>query len=254
MNELICTRFTDSLKECSYSSEASISQQSVLCITSLLSSLEQISFGQGFGDTFIAADIIDKIKTHVTSKVLASPDGHDINEAENNVHDNSVTSMSKDLKNFKINDYKQKLDELLTTINKRPSDQKIEDVSEKDDKRLDDGQSSDADVSSSTEGPESENEVDHEPMSESSETSTRLKKLLEVASYHERNRTTGQFAMAPTSIDPSDEVARKERENGRDFVKQLTKALSESLLLTKNSIEVDQALQEFASNYCKGKL
>ncbi|XP_015793224.1 brefeldin A-inhibited guanine nucleotide-exchange protein 3-like [Tetranychus urticae] len=69
----------------------------------------------------------------------------------------------------------------------------------------------------------------------------RSKIISEVREENERHQTI---------LNCHDLLNNQERENARDIIKDLTQILPE-LLAMKNSIQIDNALQKFSSNFCK---
>ena len=249
---LITFRLIDSLKECSYSSDTTISYLSVTCVTELIASLEKIATGNCLSDE-LTEIILDKTITAVEVDLVESNRAYSHSPISNltvvETQTTSEPSFKLDLKVSSVADYKNKLGTMLNSMKVKDEELKsqcsgIEDNLKEITRNCECDE--DADRSSSSSEEVYLNELVDEDVSESSETGARLRRLLERESYFDRSRPI-------IAIDSLDEVARKERENARCFLKELRLELNKWISL-KNFIEVDDIMQLFASNYCKSNV
>lgn len=253
----------DSIKECSYSSEYDILDQSIKCISTLLKTLEMITKGKGFenhGNHRFESTIYQSFDNYepVDSDIFLDESYEDV---ELNLDDKLKSTFFHD-KSFKIDelaDYKNKLTEIIKSSSmseENESEFEGDNVIELEaDDSADLGEETfkkdilfDEDFTESIESDTSELEDGNnfEEKSDFDSDEIPVESILSSLNLmYEKNKTENLRRR-----DNYDEVAKKERESAKSFFKLFQDILSQ-LLLERSSVRIDECLQEFSSKFCQ---
>lgn len=286
-------RIIDSLHECSSTNDQEIAFQSVYCIMALIETLDFIASGkilafQEYSSVLESEEATDDHgdinKLNNTKKSFGSTEDEDDGEDDEGDCDTSTSStftnqnkfmqdnLQEDFDKIEINTFKSKLKEIMgNSQDEAQSDGQVDDYEADEDETAsdeifvtDEGASLKQSISSldsqcAADEPNCDKDANGEIIIEDKKrddftcdneddpdfelSKYRSKIILEVREENERHQTI---------LNCHDLLSNQERENARDIIKDLTQILPE-LLVMKNSVQIDNALQKFASNFCKSK-
>ncbi|RWS30637.1 brefeldin A-inhibited guanine nucleotide-exchange protein 3-like protein, partial [Leptotrombidium deliense] len=229
--------FMDSVKECSYSDDHHIVNQSVLCVVALLKTFESIMLGLGLDDPFIVDSFMKLSETQESIDCLNYEEQHPIM-----LKRGSSNLMRKDFKDFQINSYKSKLGEILDSSSSLSSStSSLSSVSE----------SHNNDNESSGKHSEDDKCVENNKNGLYESNTQEAESILStIKSLHCNDEDSEYNTQKPTVFADEDIVALKERENARQFFFSLKTRLR-SLPNLRTTVEIDDEFQKFASDFCK---
>ncbi|KAF4525743.1 hypothetical protein B566_EDAN002003 [Ephemera danica] len=233
----------DSVEECSRSQEAAVRGASVACIVAMLGSLEELCTGKGITDKY--ADKINSLYKNLVNCDYQGP--------------LTYQSMSRLPKHYQERIERERrmlqarCEERLAAAAARGEESDSSGIERGGEEERDAGGEEDSSSTDSgdTEGPEEG--FDHE--------NTELDQLLEEAERQRMEEEASRLEKLPKTLlledsrhcEVQSEYVDVERSNARHFVKMIQSFLP-SVMTLRSSIEVDSALQEFASKYCQGLL
>ncbi|XP_026279245.2 brefeldin A-inhibited guanine nucleotide-exchange protein 3 [Frankliniella occidentalis] len=218
----------DSIDECATRGNSALAQASVACIVAMLGSLEDLCAGRGISDKYT-----DKINTIYPHLILCDYRGP-----------LTYQSMSRLPKNYceRMEREKALLRSGATESDSSSGIEQSQPGASDHSDRSDQSHSS-----GDTEGPEDDPQLD-EMVAEADIQQRENQKLDPIDERLERlPRTLHEYQPIPVRAEYID----VERQSARHFAQSLN-GLVRDLLILRSSIEVDAALQEFASKYCQG--
>uniref|UniRef100_T1KAA6 SEC7 domain-containing protein n=1 Tax=Tetranychus urticae TaxID=32264 RepID=T1KAA6_TETUR len=249
-NQLSCTNqdlnlikiIIDSLHECSSTNDQEIAFQSVYCIMALIETLDFIASGkslafQEYSSHKLMQDDLqedyDKLEMTTFKNKLKEIMGHSQDEVQSDGQ----------LDDYEADEDETASDEIFVTDEGASLKQSISSLGSQcalDEPNCDEDANDEISI---IENKNLDNVFDgnNEDDQDYELSKYRSKIISEVREENERHQTI---------LNCHDLLSNQERENARDIIKDLTQILPE-LLAMKNSIQIDNALQKFSSNFCK---
>ncbi|XP_076031300.1 brefeldin A-inhibited guanine nucleotide-exchange protein 3 isoform X2 [Oratosquilla oratoria] len=261
-NDLALFRLVmDSLGECGNCGESSVQIMATDCVTALLSSLEQLCCGTSLSQQHIhaintayarldAVDYSGPLTYENKSKLPKYEVTEDLKLCDSVSVSAESNSQSTDLEELeKLEDDDQTSLSLNGKGKRRVKETRLKlkgkEVKHSEGEAEEENEEEGSDSSGDTEGPEEGYDDDTGEFSLEAE---KLREEEEAFRLHKLNETLSSSSNIRMV---QDEESEAECENARHFISTL-QAILPSMLAIRSTIEVDQAMQEFASKYCEG--